>query len=113
MTTPGKIDLYQLHKDDYVTPKKPVLLTIPKASYLAISGQGEPGGETFTGKIGALYGVAFTIKMTRKFAGRQDYAVCKLESQWWAAGAHEDFARTPKNTWRWKLLIRTPQFVRE
>jgi hypothetical protein len=105
------IDLYKSHKGDYVTPRKPVLVNIKEATYLAISGQGEPGGKAFTDKIGALYGAAFTIKMTRKFAGKQDYAVCKLEAQWWADG-QEDFSRAPKENWRWKLLIRTPDFVK-
>jgi hypothetical protein len=107
----AKINLYELHKDDYVTPKQPVLLTIKKATYLAISGQGEPGGPAFIERIGAMYGMAFTMKMTRKFAGRQDYAVCKLEAQWWDENGEEDFSRTPKDRWCWKLLIRTPSFV--
>ncbi len=111
MKTQAKIDLYKLHKADYVTPRKPILVNIKEATYLAISGQGEPGGEVFTEKIGALYGVAFTIKMTRKFAGQQDYAVGKLEGQWWSEKAQENFSRTPKDQWRWKLLIRTPDFV--
>jgi hypothetical protein len=105
-----KIDLYKLHKQDYVATKKPVLLSIKPATYLTISGQGEPGGEVFTDRIGALYGAAFTIKMTRKFAGQQDYAVCKLEAQWWANG-QKDFSRVSKDQWLWKLLIRTPDFV--
>jgi hypothetical protein len=112
MKTQDKIDLYKLHKDDYVAPKKPVLLAIKKATYLAIDGQGEPGGEAFSERIGALYGIAFTVKMTRKFGGQQDYAVCKLEAQWWAEG-EENFSRAPKNRWCWKLLIRTPEFVRD
>ena len=65
-----KIDLYKLHKADYATPKKPILLEIQPALYLTIDGRGEPGGEVFQAKIGALYSVAFTIKMTRKFEGK-------------------------------------------
>lgn len=106
MTT--KLDLYKVHKSDYVTPKKPVLIKIKAAKYLAIEGQGVPGGDRFTACIGALYGVAFTIKMTRKFAGKQDYAVCKLEGQWFFAG-HP--AVIPKEQWKWKLMIRTPDFI--
>lgn len=112
MKTKEKIDLYKLHKQDYAAARKPALVNIRKATYLAISGQGEPGGDVFTDKIGALYGVAFTIKMTRKFAGLQDYAVCKLEAQWWGKNGEADFPRLPKNQWRWKLLIRTPDFIR-
>jgi hypothetical protein len=111
VTTLPKVDLYQLHKADYAAPKKPVLLDISKATYLAIQGQGTPGGDSFTDKIGALYGMAFTVKMTRKFAGQQDYTVCKLEAQWWSGTTPGNFAQTPKEQWCWKLLIRTPEFV--
>jgi hypothetical protein len=113
MSKTEKIDLYTLHKKEYVTPKTPVLIDARPAAYLAIEGQGEPGGEAFQERIGALYSMAFTIKMTRKFAGKQDYAVCKLEGQWWAGGCGGDFSKVPKDQWRWKLLIRTPDFIRQ
>jgi hypothetical protein len=108
MRKPDKIDLYKLHKNEYVTPRKPVLIGMKPAQYLAISGEGAPGGQRFSACIGALYGAAFTIKMTRKFAGKQDYVVCKLEGQWHFGG---DPAAVPKEKWRWKLLIRTPDFI--
>ncbi|MCL5097505.1 MAG: GyrI-like domain-containing protein [Candidatus Omnitrophica bacterium] len=113
MKAAEKLDLFQLHKTDYAAPKKPVLVHIPQASYLSVSGQGEPGGTMFTEKIGALYGVAYTIKMTLKFARQQDYVVCKLEGQWWCGECGGDFAGVPKDRWRWNLLIRTPDFVKE
>ena len=105
-----KIDLYKLHKNEYVARQTPVLIQCKPAQYLAITGQGTPGGERFTACIGALYAMAFTIKMTRKFAGKQDYAVCKLEGQWFFEG---DPAGIPKEQWRWKLMIRTPDFIAE
>jgi hypothetical protein len=108
MPTAQKIDLYQLHKNEYAAPKKPVVLELKPATYLAIAGQGAPGGAIFTAKIGALYAMAFTIKMTRKFAGRQDYAVCKLEAQYFFEC---DPAKIPKDQWRWQLMIRTPDFI--
>jgi hypothetical protein len=107
---PAKLDLYKLHKAEYVTPKKPMLIRVKPAQYLAIRGKGAPGGERFTACIGALYGMAFTIKMTRKFAGKQDYAVCKLEGQWFFDADPQDI---PKENWEWKLMIRTPDSVRE
>jgi hypothetical protein len=112
MKATAKLDLYKLHKADYVAPKKPALVRLKPVIYLAIEGQGAPGGDKFTACIGALYGMAFTIKMTRKFAGLQDYVVCKLEGQWWADGADSGFTKTPKDQWRWKLLIRTPDFIK-
>jgi len=99
MKTTKKLDLYVQHKSEYVTPKNPVLLQASPAKYLAIDGRGEPGGPEFQKKIGALYNVAFTIKMARKFAG-QDYAVSKLEGLW------------PKDNRKiWTLCIRIPDFI--
>jgi hypothetical protein len=111
MTTDNKIDLCKQHKDEYATPKSPVLVTVGGAMYLAITGRGEPGGPQFTDKVGALYGVAYTVKMTRKFAGLQDYVVCKLEGQWWVDGPQQDFAHVPRDQWNWRLMIRTPEIV--
>jgi hypothetical protein len=113
----GKIDLYQENRAEYAAPRRPLVLSIEPARYLAISGQGKPGGERFHRKLGALYGVAFTIKMARKFAGR-DFAVSKLEGLWWAAGGPRSrgssggpLSGVPPSRWRWKLLIRIPTFI--
>jgi hypothetical protein len=107
-----KLDLYAKHADEYVTPRSPALVTIGRACYLGVTGQGAPASEAFTDAIGALYAVAFTVKMAKKAAG-VDYAVAKLEALWWIdphpAGA--DFLTTPKDTWHWKVIIRTPGFI--
>jgi len=96
-----KLDLYKDHKAEYVAPRRPVLLAVKPATYLVIDGQGPPGAEAFQNAIGALYGVAFTIKFAKKAVGTE-YAVCKLEGLWYG-GPPE---------WKWKLMIRTPDFVR-
>jgi hypothetical protein len=111
MTADNKIDLCKLHKDEYATPRSLVLVTVGNAMYLAVSGRGEPGGPEFTDKVGALYAMAYTIKMTRKFAGLQDYVICKLEGRWWVDGPCQDFARVPRDQWNWRLMIRTPEIV--
>jgi hypothetical protein len=105
-----KIDIIKAHAQEYVARRKPVLLDIAPATYVTIDGQGAPGGPEFEARIGALYGMAYTIKMTRKFNGEQDYTIGKLEAQWWADNA-ECFSAVPRESWRWKLLIRTPEFV--
>jgi len=106
----AKLDLYKLHKSDYVAPLKPVLVDIRPARYLSITGQGEPGGAKFQARLGALYNIAFTIKMAKKFAG-QDYAVCKLEGLWRGNNKASSFLEEPRDRWNWKLLIRTPNFI--
>ena len=105
-----KIDLYKLHKSEYITPKKPVLLDVQPATYLSVTGTGLPGGEEFQRKVGALYGTAYTLKFESKFAGR-DYAVCKLEGIYWTDEGGAGFATIPMDQWHWDLIIRTPDFV--
>ena len=103
--TAEKVDLYKLHKSEYVTPKEPVLIHVGAAKYLAADGVGAPGGEKFQEAIGALYSMAYTMKMTRKFAD-QDYKVCHLEGLWWGFEQME-----AQDQWRWKLLMRVPDFI--
>lgn len=103
MPTAAKLDLYKLHKDEYAAPRTPRLVTVKPAMYLTIAGQGEPGGELFQKQTGALYGMAFTVKMAKNFAG-QDYAVCKLEGLWSKVGASKAM--------QWQVLIRLPDFIR-
>ena len=100
-----KLDLYAEYKSEYVTPKSPVLINASPAQYLAITGSGGPGGPVFQKKLGALYNVAFTIKMAKKFAG-QDYAVTKMEGLWWS-----DNPTPGVGPWNWTLLIRIPDFI--
>ncbi|MHC4608274.1 MAG: GyrI-like domain-containing protein [Planctomycetota bacterium] len=107
-----KVDLYREHKSEYVASKKPVLLTVKPATYLAVDGQGAPGGKDFQTKIAALYAVAYTVKMTRLFDGKQDYGVCKLEGQFWS-GKGKDLSKVSPRHWRWKLMIRTPAFIQK
>jgi len=110
MPAAPKLDLYKVHKDEYVTPKKPVLVQTKRAKYLAITGHGAPAGEAFQKAVGALYNVAYTLKMAKKFAGR-DYKVCNLEGLWWGEKEAENFAAQPPDTWNWKLIIRVPDFI--
>lgn len=108
----AKLDLYLKHRDEYVaSAKKPGLVRVGPARYLSITGRSAPGADEFTRAIGALYNVAFTIKMARKFAGR-DYTVTKLEGLWSldAAGGDPSSLAT---VWTWELVIRVPTFIME
>ncbi len=106
-----KIDLFKQHKEEYAAPKKPVILTVPKAQYLSVSGRGAPGSDEFEAKVGALYSAAYTIKMTRKASGLEDYVICKLECRWSLEGGRNDFGNVPIDKWLWRFLIRTPDFI--
>lgn len=108
---PEKLDLYKLHKIEYTAARKPVLINTRPAVYLTISGKGAPGADAFQACIGALYSMAYTIKMSRKFAGKGDYAICKLEGQYWYDVMGPDFSNVPKEDWQWTLMIRTPDLI--
>jgi hypothetical protein len=110
MPTAEKTDLYKIHKNEYVTPKKPVFLDVQPACYLSIAGTGLPGGEEFQRKVGALYGTSYTLKFVAKFEGR-DYSVCKLEGIYWTDEGGAGFQTIPMDQWHWDLIIRTPEFV--
>ena len=111
MTKEEKLDLYKLNKDEYIQPKKPKLIETKPTVYLSITGSGQPGDEEFQAKIGALYGMAYTIKMTRKFDGLGDYTICKLEGIYQFDDKKENLSKVPSPEWKWKLMIRTPDFI--
>jgi hypothetical protein len=106
-----KLDLYKMHRAEYAAPKKPTLVETKPAEYMVVEGQGAPGGEIFQAKIEALYGMAYTAKFQSKFAGR-DYTVCKLEGIYGIGGQKAtDFQKLPPEQWKWRLLIRVPDFI--
>lgn len=109
-STAKRLDLYAKHKNEYVAnAKKPGLVRVGPARYLSVTGRSVPNSEEFHRAIGALYNVAFTIKMARKFAGR-DYVVTKLEGFWSLDSANVD-PSSPGTIWNWELAIRVPPFI--
>jgi hypothetical protein len=93
--------------------RKPAVVVLPPARYLAIEGRGAPEGPDFQAAVGALYGTAYTLKFAAKKAGH-DHKVSPLEALWWTPGPRGDFdlARTPRSAWRWKAMIRVPSTIR-
>ena len=95
---------------------KPGIVTIPGMNYIAVRGQGDPNSEDgeYRQSIGLLYGIAYTIKMSRmgdhRIDGYFDYVVPPLEGFWWQDGtAGIDYSR--KEDFRWISVIRLPDFV--
>ncbi len=83
---------------------------------LAVRGVGNPNeeGGAYKEAIGLLYGIAFTIKMSKKgkhqIEGYFDYVVPPLEGFWWQNGT-EGFDYTKKEEFCWISVIRLPEFV--
>jgi hypothetical protein len=108
---PDKIDLFQDNKDEYSMPSEPKIVAVRTGKYLTVSGRGGPKDEDFKRKLGALYGLAYTLKFDEKTTGGRDFKVGVLEGLWWSSDGSRGFLDTPKQTWHWKLLIRVPTFV--
>lgn len=105
----AKLDLVQEYKVYYKAGTKPEMVEFGPIEFLAIEGKGEPEGEVFTRKIGALYPLAYGIKKVCKDKER-DFGVPKLEGLWWVEG-NKPALEVPRSKWCWKLLIRMPEFV--
>lgn len=109
-------DYKKEYKEFYMPKAKPEIVTVPGMNFLAVRGSGDPneeGGE-YKESIGLLYGIAFTIKMSKKgdhqIDGYFDYVVPPLEGFWWQDGAALiDYAH--KEDFKWISIIRLPDFV--
>ena len=109
-------DYKKEYKEFYLPKDKPTLVTVPRMNFIAVRGQGGPNEEdgAYKQAIGLLYGIAFTIKMSKKgdrqIEGYFDYVVPPLEGFWWQDGVQGiDYAH--KEAFRWISAIRLPDFV--
>ena len=92
-----KVTVYSMPKN------KPDIVTMPSMNYIAVRGQGDPNTEDgeYKQSIGLLYGIAFTIKMSKKgdhqIDGYFDYVVPPLEGFWRQDGVEGiDYAHKEK-----------------
>ncbi|MHC1563893.1 MAG: GyrI-like domain-containing protein [Candidatus Hecatellaceae archaeon] len=104
-----KLDLSKEYKSYYTAKTTPEIVDIGEGKFLTVEGRGAPGGYEFQAKVGALYSLAYGVKMLMKKEGR-DFTVAKLEGLWWV-DSDRPYIEVPREEWRWKLLIRQPEFV--
>ncbi len=102
----------------YLPKAKPEIIDIPSYKFIRISGQGNPNSPQFAEVIGALYSVAYGIKMTAKkpdcaLVGHYDYTVYPLEGVWDITDeAKKNFnGFINKNDLIYQLMLRQPDFV--
>ena len=107
-------DFKKEYKEFYMPKKKPEIVNVPGANYIAVRGVGDPNeeGGAYKEAIGLLYSIAFTLKMSRRIGheieGFFDYVVPPLEGFWWQPG---DGQR--KFDFHWISVIRLPDFVKK
>lgn len=104
-----KLDLIKEYKTYYKAKTTPEVVEFGEAQFLTIEGKGEPGGKEFTSKVEALYPLAYGVKNICKKQGK-DFGVPKLEGLWWVE-SDKPALEVPREEWKWKLLIRMPEFI--
>ena len=109
-------DYKKEYKEYYLPKNKPQIVDIPIMNFIAVRGKGNPneeGGE-YKQALELLYGIAYTIKMSKKtdhiIDGYFDYVVPPLEGFWEQEGkVGIDYSR--KSDLKWTAMIRVPDFV--
>ena len=111
-------DYKKEYREFYMPKNKPEIVDVPEMNFIAVRGSGDPNeeGGAYKAAIGLLYGIAFTIKMSKKgnhqIDGYFDYVVPPLEGFWWQNGIQGvDYTR--KENFQWISVIRLPDFVTE
>jgi len=106
-----KLDLRKELRRFYTAKTKPELIDVPEGRFLGIIGKGDPNGPEYQGAMQVLYGLSYALKFSQKAEGR-DYTVMHLEGLWWVDGGVFDVSDpAPRETWRWKSMIRQPDFI--
>ena len=111
-------DYKKEYKDFYMPRGKPSIVTVPKMNFIAVRGQGDPNAEDgdYKAAIGLLYGIAFTIKMSkmgsRQIEGYFDFVVPPLEG-FWRQDRIDGVDYSRKEDFQWISVIRLPDFVTE
>lgn len=108
-----KFDFKKEYKDLYMPKEIPEQIEVPAMNFICVDGAGDPNGSEYEKAVGILYGITFTIKMSKMSgaqpAGYFEYVVPPLEGLWWYEDGAFDFYR--RDNWLWTSMIRQPDFV--
>ncbi len=111
MASKKRVDPFRDHRAEYAAHRAPLMVDVPRATYLTVEGKGAPAGGEFQAKAGAIYRAAYALKFDMKAKGR-DFKLAPLEGLWWGSKIKDgDFATEPPEDWHWKLILRVPDFV--
>ncbi len=111
-------DYKKEYREFYMPKAKPEIVNVSSMNYIAVRGKGDPNEEdgAYKASIGLLYGIAFTIKMSKHgdhcIDGYFDFVVPPLEGFWRQEGIC-GFDYTRKEDFCWTSVIRLPDFVKK
>jgi hypothetical protein len=108
------LDFKKDQKELYQPKNVPSIVKVPKMTFLAVSGKGDPNGEIFTAAVELLYSLSYSIKMNNKAI--LEYVVPPLEGIWWAGisdAGDSGIGATAvdKSQFEWRIMLRQPDFV--
>ena len=103
----------KVHKDLYGIKAQPVLLNVPEQSFIMLDGEGNPNAADFSERVGALYSLAYAVKMNYKKSATgqavDDFAVYPLEGVWRQKTAGAD--KLDKDNLAYTIMIAQPDFI--
>ena len=115
----NKFDFKKEYKDLYMPKTKPMIIDVPKMTFIMVDGKGNPNTcSEYKEAMEILYGLSYSIKMS-KMSGTEpegyfEYVVPPLEGFWWTKENDFDGVSVKnKDEFIWTSFIRQPDFVTE
>ena len=106
-----KYEWRKANREIYQIKSKPCLIDVPAQSFIMIDGKGNPNAADFSERVGALYSLAYAIKMNyKKTAAEQeftDFTVYPLEGLW----QQEQAGELIKEELIYTIMIGQPDFI--
>ena len=97
------------------SPRHPAIVEVPELCFLMIDGRGDPNSaEAYQDALGALYGVAYTLKFAlKKTDPERDFKVAPLEGLWWTDAEPPSMVdmESDKDSWNWMMMSAVPDAV--
>ncbi|MDR3583815.1 MAG: GyrI-like domain-containing protein [Desulfosporosinus sp.] len=110
-----KFEWKKQERELYLPKNKPEIVSVPKLKFFMLDGKGNPNDQEFSDAIGALYSLAYAVKMLPKKGvipeGYFDYTVYPLEGVWNLAKEAQAREILDKNSLIYTIMIREPDFV--
>ena len=112
---------HNISKALYGAKSIPALVDIPKHSFIMMKGSGNPNNKDFSDRAGALFSLAYAIKMGYKSTAIKnilsneihDFTVYPLEGIWKQKNVDTESAagKLIKENLEYTIMIRQPDFI--
>ena len=103
-------DFKKEYREFYLPKNRPELVRVPPMRFVAVRGEGDPNepGGAYQAALGALYAVAYAVKMSklgdRRMDGYFDFVVPPLEGFWQADGLFDPARKKKADASKAELL---------